>query len=101
MLPFFVEFNRQLEEKGLILKRGTLIDASLIQADRRPPPKKQDDEQAEPKDPGAKWTVKANKPHYGYKAHAAVDLDSKRIWGIELTSANVGDSIMYQRPDPR
>ncbi|MEG3641652.1 transposase, partial [Magnetococcus sp. PR-3] len=42
-----------------------------------------------------KWTVKANKPHYGYNAHAAVDMDSERIRGIELTSANVGNSVMF------
>src|SRR5215471_12393478 len=38
----FEEINRQLDDKGLIMKRGTLVDASFIQAQARPPaaPKK-------------------------------------------------------------
>ena len=31
------EVNRQLERRGLIVKRGTLIDASLVEASVKPP----------------------------------------------------------------
>ena len=32
----FAEFERQLEKRGLILKRGTMIDASLVESPFRP-----------------------------------------------------------------
>ena len=34
------ELNRQLDNKGLLVKHGTLVDASLIEAQTRPPRKK-------------------------------------------------------------
>jgi transposase len=61
--------NRQLQTKGLILKTCTLVDATLLQAARRAPAK--DDQTSGDGDAG--YTVKKGQPHYGYKAHVAVD----------------------------
>ena len=80
--------NRQLEQKGLILKTCTLVDATLLQAARRAPAK--GDKTGG--DGEAGFTAKAGQAHYGYKAHAAVDQTHTLIRAVTLTSANVHDS---------
>jgi len=84
--------NRQLEQKGLILKTCTLTDATLLQAARRAPAK--GDKNGG--DPEAAHTVKQNQPHYGYKAHIAVDQTQTLIRAVTLTSANVHDSQEFE-----
>ncbi|TIV40828.1 MAG: transposase, partial [Mesorhizobium sp.] len=62
----FYEITRQLEQKGLIVKRGTLIDASFMQAAARPPAKPE--ATARPSVDGeARWGRKGNKTVFGYK----------------------------------
>lgn len=90
------EINRQLEARGLILKQGTLVDASLIEADARRPRK------GEPKetrsDPDAAWNaMPEDGPLFGYKAHVAVDEGSGLVRQAILTPANVSDKT----PAPR
>lgn len=84
--------NRQLQAKGLILKTCTLVDATLLQAARRAPAGGDktggDDE--------AGYTVKRGQPHYGYKAHVAVDETHTLIRAVTLTSANVPDSQEFE-----
>ena len=50
------EVNRQLDAKGLILRRGTLIDATILEAAVRPPAG--DAGEVSPRDPQAGWTKK-------------------------------------------
>ena len=76
--------GEQLDAKGLIVRRGSLIDASLLQAQRKPGG-----------DPDAKTTSRKGKPYHGYKAHATVDQKSEILRHLELTSANVHDSTMF------
>jgi IS5 family transposase len=84
------EVNRQLAEKGLILKRGTLVDASLIAANARRP--RQSELKEERSDRDASWNAMPDdSPHYGYKAHVAVDQDSGLVRQAILTPANVSD----------
>jgi IS5 family transposase len=80
--------NRQLQAKGLILKTCTLVDATLLQAARRAPAK----EDKTGGDGDAGYTVKQGQPHYGYKAHVAVDESNTLIRAATLTAANVHDS---------
>jgi IS5 family transposase len=80
--------NRQLEQRGLILKTCTLVDATLMEAARRAPAK--DDKNGGDSDAG--FTVKQHKPHYGYKAHVSVDDKHTLIRAASLTAANVHDS---------
>lgn len=89
----FAEINRQLEAKGFILKRGTLLDATLVQAAVRPPTPEEG--HAAARDPEAAWTVRENprKTTYGYKAHVAADQGSGLIRKALLTPANIHDSI--------
>ncbi len=85
--------NRQLEQKGFILKTCTLVDATLLQAARRAPAK--EDKNGGDEDAG--YTVKNGQPHYGYKAHVAADQEHTLIRHVTLTSANVHDSQEFER----
>lgn len=85
------ELNRQLDGKGLLVKHGTLVDASLIEAHSKPPSKGG----AAPKDPDADWTVKRGQPTYGYKLHIGVDEISGLIRKAEMTPASVHDSRVF------
>jgi IS5 family transposase len=89
----FAEINRQLEAKGFIVKRGTLLDATLVKAAVRPPTAEEGHDAAI--DPEARWVVRDDpkKTTYGYKAHVAADQGSGLIRKALLTPANVHDSI--------
>ena len=92
----FAEITRQLEAKGLILKQGTLIDASLLPA-RAAPPRKPDRAGAPtpPKpaaDKDARWGRKGRKSVFGYKIHIGVDQSHTLIRRIEVTDASVTDT---------
>jgi IS5 family transposase len=84
--------NRQLQARGLILKTCTLVDATLLQAARRAPAKA--DKTGGDGDAG--YTVKGGQPHYGYKAHVAVDETHTLIWQVTLTAANVHESQKFE-----
>jgi IS5 family transposase len=84
------EVNRQLDARGLIVKRGTLVDATIIAAAVKRPP--QEEGQVNPRDPDASFTVKNGETHFGYKAHLAVDEESGVVRQAEMTSADLHDS---------
>jgi IS5 family transposase len=88
----FAEMNRQLEKQGLILKKGTLIDASLIEADATA--RSTPDGKIESSDPDAGFArhQRRRRPFLGYKAHVGVDQGSDLIRSGKLTPANVHDS---------
>ena len=83
------ETNRQLDALGLIVKRGTLVDATLIEAAVKRPA--YGDKGVNPRDPDARVTMKRKTVHFGYKAHLAVDEGSGLVRQAEMTSANVHD----------
>ncbi|HZZ22426.1 MAG TPA: IS5 family transposase, partial [Roseiarcus sp.] len=68
------ETNRQLDALGLIVKRGTLVDATLIAAAVKRPPYGSGG--VNPRDPDAWITMKRKTVNFGYKAHLAVDEES-------------------------
>lgn len=88
----FGEFEGQLQARGLILKRGTMIDASLVETPFRPG---STDGEREAVDPDAATTSRKGRAgtHYGYKMHAGVDQTSRLIRRIKLTPANVNDTV--------
>lgn len=92
----FTEVSAQLERKQLVIKRGTLIDASLVRAAVNEPSKGERGEnlgQGSPLDPDAQWTRrKGQGSHFGYKAHVAVDFGSGIIRKVLLTGAKTNDS---------
>jgi transposase len=68
----FAEVNRQLDAKGLILRKGTLMDATIVAAKHVAPGKAAGMGAAHPKEPGADWTNKNGKSFFGYKLHVGV-----------------------------
>ena len=85
------EVNRQLDARGLILRRGTLIDATILEAAVRPPGG--DAGEVSPRDPQAGWTKKNGRSRFGYEAHAAVDEGSGLVRAATMTPADVHDSV--------
>lgn len=84
------EVNRQLDARGLVVKRGTLVDATIIAAAVKRPPF--EDGPVNPRDPSASFTVKNGKTYFGYKAHLAVDEGSGLVRQAEMSSADLHDS---------
>src|SRR5918994_2079458 len=87
------ELNRQLDAKGLMVKTGTLIDASLVAADGRRP--RQGEPAEERSDRDATWNAMPETPLFGYKAHVAVDQGSGLVRQAILTPANVSDKTPF------
>lgn len=96
-----VEVNRQLEAQQLILKRGTIVDATVVAAAVNPP--------AGPKgtvapgtgaaqDPDAQWSTRKDGGqrhyHFGYKAHVGVDAGSGLVRKAILTGAKTNESAV-------
>jgi len=91
----FGEIVRQLDTKGLVVKRGTLIDASLVAAAARPARKAVGGDGVASKpspDPDARWGRKGRCSVFGYKIHIGVDQDHTIIRRVELTPASVTDT---------
>lgn len=86
--------NRQLMAKGLMLKKGTLMDATLIEARHNPPGREAGAGARHPKEPEADWTRKNHKYYFGYKAHIAVDQGSGLLRQVIVTSAKVNESTV-------
>jgi IS5 family transposase len=92
----FAEFDRQLEARGLVLKEGTMLDATLIEA-ATPRPHGDDLDQAQEgaKDSDARFGKGSdNEWVYGYKAHVGVDCKTRLIRSAIVTPANVNDSAV-------
>jgi IS5 family transposase len=77
--------NATLAAKGLLLKTGTVVDATLIAA---PSSTKNKDGERDPEMHQAK---KGNQWHFGMKAHIGVDADSGLVHSVIGTAANVND----------
>lgn len=89
----FEEINRQLAAKGLMVRQGTLIDATLVAAQAAAPPFNASKPAS---DIDAAWTRRegSGKKHFGYKAHVAVDQGSGLVRDAILTPANINDTEM-------
>jgi transposase, IS5 family len=80
--------NDILGAKGLLLRTGTVVDATLIAA---PSSTKNADGQ---RDPEMKQTKKGNQWYFGMKAHIGVDAQSGLVHTVAGTAANVNDLNM-------
>ena len=81
----FDEIGISLCERGLLMKEGTLVDATIIEA----PPSTKNAEKS--RDPQMHQTKKGNEWHFGMKAHVGVDADSGLVHSVVGTSANESD----------
>ena len=87
----FAQVVTLLEAKGLILKKGTIVDSTIIAA----PSSTKNHEKK--RDPEAHQTKKGNTWHFGYKAHIGVDKSSGLVHHVETTAANVHDVTLVPK----
>jgi transposase, IS5 family len=78
----FDEVGRMLEERGLLMRQGTIVDATIIAA---PPSTKN---KSKSRDPEMHQTKKGNQWHFGMKAHIGVDVASGVVHTMVGTAAN-------------
>ncbi|GAA0589759.1 IS5 family transposase [Craurococcus roseus] len=88
----FEAVTRQLEAKGVAVRTGTLVDATLIPS------------ASIGGDGEARWAGhRRRRPTHGYKAHVAADEGAGLVRGVEVTTANVHDAAMLDAvlpPEP-
>lgn len=84
-LQIMATINATLTAKGLMLKTGTVVDATLIAA-----PSSTKNSTGE-RDPEMHQSKKGNQWHFGMKAHIGVDADSGLVHTVIGTAANVND----------
>jgi len=77
--------NDILQAKGLMMKKGTVVDATLIAA-----PSSTKNAEGE-RDPEMKQAKKGNQWYFGMKAHIGVDADSGLVHSVVGTAASVND----------
>lgn len=78
--------NTHLQEQGVKISRGTIVDATIISA---PSSTKNSKKQ---RDPDMHQTKKGNQWYFGMKGHIGVDSQTKLIHSVAVTAANVHDS---------
>jgi len=81
----FEEVGAMLEERGLLMRQGTIVDATIIAA----PPSTKNKKKA--RDPEMHQTKKGNQWHFGMKAHIGVDVASGLVHTVVGTAANEAD----------
>jgi len=81
----FEEVAALLEERGLLMRQGTIVDATIIAA----PPSTKNKEKA--RDPEMHQTKKGNQWHFGMKAHIGLDVASGVVHTVTGTAANEAD----------
>lgn len=88
---FFALVVKTLTDRGLILKKGTIVDSTIIEA---PSSTKNKEKQ---RDPDAHSVKKGSDWHFGYKAHIGVDKDSGIVHTLKVTGANEHDVSMTSK----
>ena len=88
----WAELQRQLDAMGLQVKRGTIQDATFIEADPGSSKKPHDKSAKTRRSRDGTWTKKNNKSYFGYKLHQKTDIDYSLIREIETTTAKLHDS---------
>jgi transposase, IS5 family len=81
----FEEVGAMLEERGLLMRQGTIVDATIIAAAPSTKNKKK------ARDPEMHQTKKGNQWHFGMKAHIGVDVASGVVHSLVGTAANEAD----------
>lgn len=112
------EINSRLEQQGVIVKRGAIVDASITDSPRRPRGRKEYEivedrneetgklesekamlkEKLKPNVDGeAHWVKKMGKLHFGYKRHSVTD-ENGLVLAEETTAANESDIKHLETP---
>ncbi|MCB0329722.1 MAG: IS5 family transposase [Bdellovibrionales bacterium] len=82
----FSEIAEYLEERGLLVREGTIVDATIIAAPSSTKNKNKE------RDPEMSQVKKGNVWHFGMKAHIGVDTKSRVVHSVVCTTASVHDS---------
>ena len=105
----FYLFEMQMETEGVITRKGSIVDASFVDAPRQRNSREENQtikegnipedwkrpenaSKLKQKDTDARWAKKNKETHFGYKDHVKVDADSKMIVDFNVTAASVHDS---------
>ena len=103
----FEQFRKFLDDLGLYVNEGKIVDASFVEVPRQRNKKEENAQinsgngdqlwneqpnKKSQKDIDARWTEKGGEKYYGYKDHVKIDTKSKLIDTYEVTSAKVHDS---------
>ena len=105
--PLFDAFTKTLEDRGILTKVGSIVDASFVEVPRQrntreenelikdgkvPEAWKDQPAKLAQKDLDARWTKKNDETFYGYKNHILADAESSMIRDYTVTDASVHDS---------
>jgi IS5 family transposase len=119
----FNDFTSKLEQKGIITRSGSIVDATFVDVPRQRNSKAENKEiksgkipaewqtaenrhKMAQKDTDARWATKNKERHFGYKNHIKIDKKSKLIVKYRVTGAAVHDSqelknLIEKRKDRR
>jgi IS5 family transposase len=105
----FAHLDKLLDKEGIIVHKGKLVDASIVevpvQRNSREEnnelkegniPEQWDDNKLRQKDTDAKWVKHNGKSYFGYKNHVKADSKTKLITAYKVTAANVHDSEVME-----
>ena len=90
----WMELQRQIDERGLTIKRGMIQDATFILSDpgHAKSDKPRGDEAKTRRSKDGTWVKKGQKSHFGYKLHTIVDKETQLIRRFVTTTASLHDS---------
>lgn len=91
--------NRQLEARGYIVKRTTLVDATIVESSRKRPEVEAAANGTAP-DAQASYTRNATRSFYGYKAHVSSDGAHQLIRCALITTAKVQEAHLFEQVAP-
>lgn len=94
MEEVFGVVNAQLEARGLVVKKGTLIDATLVSAASCRPALAAGSKPQVPREPEATFTRKGGKAYFGWRLHVGMDAGSGLVRRARVTSAHVNESLI-------
>ncbi|MEH6561135.1 MAG: IS5 family transposase [Marinobacter sp.] len=87
----FEEVNRHLQSHGLVLREGSIVDATIISAPSSTKNK------ASKRDPEMHQTHRGNQWHFGMKMHIGVDAVFGLVHSIDTTAANTHDIVAAEK----
>jgi IS5 family transposase len=103
----FGKFDQQMSAEGFLVKEGSIIDATIVEAPRQrnkrdeneqikqgeiPKQWKKNPNKLRQKDTDGKWMKKNGETYFGYKNHVKICKTSKLISAYDVTDASVHDS---------
>lgn len=92
----FNQVAQYLEKQGLIMRRGTIVDATIIHAPSSTKNQSGEDGRGA-RDPEMSSTKKGNQWYFGMKAHVGADTEYGLVHTVKFTTASVHDSQMMEQ----